>query len=132
MLKFYKWLALRLSEAFVYVMFEIMKRDGSVFLGDPKETIPIIRRELWAIPETIVETLAWRRSEVDILTERLGRRYDVGMAINEATNRALEAKKIAKDQALGEVQGAVHQLSETQRKSMEFQKMMNQRIIDRA
>ena len=55
----------------------------------------IAQREVNAVNESIRSSIEWHTSEVDILTARLTRRYDVGMAMNEATQRAMDARKAA-------------------------------------
>lgn len=57
----------------------------------------LIRRELAAIIDTIAMLHQHRIKETDILTERLVRMFDPAMAWNEAINRAIEAKKQAKE-----------------------------------
>lgn len=61
----------------------------------------LAEREIDAIRETIVAHFDYQDSEARILSERLARRYDPGMALNEATNRALEAKAAAKAAGMG-------------------------------
>ena len=52
----------------------------------------LIDREIDAIAHTVVGGAEWFHDETDILAARLTRRYDVGMAMNESTNRAIKAK----------------------------------------
>jgi hypothetical protein len=56
------------------------------------EVLRLVERELDAIPESILGHFDWQRREVEILSDRLARRFDVAMALNEATNRAIEEK----------------------------------------
>ena len=58
-------------------------------LGIPR---PLIDREVAAIGNTVVGGAEWFEREVDILSTRLTRRFDVGMAMNEATQRAMQAR----------------------------------------
>ena len=62
---------------------------------EKREVMRLIERELGAIRTSIIEHYRYQDREQRILSERLTRRYDVGMAMNEATNRAIEAKKAA-------------------------------------
>lgn len=67
--------------------------DGSGV--DPSLLHAIAKREVDAIHETIIHSLEWHKDEAQILTDRLTRRYDVGMAMNEATQRAMVARETA-------------------------------------
>lgn len=62
---------------------------------EPHNLYPVIEREIRAIEKTIAAAAEWQVDEIKVLTERLTRRYDVGMAMNEATQRAQEARKKA-------------------------------------
>lgn len=81
-------------------------------------------REIDAIRETVVAHFDYQDSEARILSERLARRYDPGMALNEATNRALEAKAAAKTAGMG--------LTDKQKFALEFQAKSQLRNIRNA
>ena len=82
------------------------------------------QRELDAIPETIRAHFNYQISETRILSERLARRYDVGMALNEATNRTIVEKQAAKQEV-----PVNHGLTDSQLKALEFQKEYLARIV---
>lgn len=72
-------------------------------LADPPEDVTLDKREVrrlaWrelsAIRASIVEHWRYQDREARILNDRLSRRYDPGMAVNEAANRAIQAKRAA-------------------------------------
>ena len=53
----------------------------------------LIGVELRAIPEAVRRNIIYHDAEVRLQTERLMRRYDLGGALNEAAQRAMEDKK---------------------------------------
>lgn len=63
---------------------------------DWERLLPLMVRELDAIEDSVTKRVSWEAAEREILNERLMRRYDPGMALNEAFQRAIEAKKAAK------------------------------------
>lgn len=85
---------------------------------DPVETKRIARRELDAISESIGAHFDYQKREQEILSDRLARRFDIGMAMNEAANRAIEEKAAVKVR-----------LSSTQEKALEFQKAYLDRLV---
>ena len=82
----------------------------------PHNLYQVIEREVKAIAESIASAAEWHWDEVKILTDRLTRRYDVGMAMNEATQRAQESRKAAGLRPDGEFQ-----MSEKQKAALKFQ-----------
>jgi hypothetical protein len=50
-------------------------------------------REITAIRESILAHFDYQDREQRILSDRLARRFDLGMALNEAANRAIGEKK---------------------------------------
>lgn len=86
----------------------------------------VAQREVAAISATIRESECWQMDEQRILTERLGRRYDLGMAMNESANRALEAKKAAKAGA------DVPRLTAGQEAALKVQQETLERIVRRS
>jgi hypothetical protein len=59
---------------------------------DPVEVERLAWRELRAIRDTIVAHYDYQNREQRILSDRLARRFDLGMALNEAAVRAVEEK----------------------------------------
>lgn len=84
----------------------------------------LVRREIDLIAGTVHGAITWHRSEVDLLADRLSRRYDPGLALQEATNRAIEAKKAAK--------AAGNALTTKQEAALELQKITARRRINDA
>lgn len=74
---------------------------GAIRRGwDATEARRIAKREIEAVPESILAHFVYQKSEADILSERLARRYDPGMALSEAANRAIAQKQAARDPQL--------------------------------
>lgn len=80
--------------------------------------------ELSLVSSVAFARATYRKTETDILAESLTRRFDVGSALNEATNRAIEAKKAAREE--------ISELSGSQNKALEFQKQYLARILAKA
>lgn len=93
---------------------------------DKTETKRIAVRELWAIPESIHRHFDFQDREQVILKERLGRRYDLGLALCESANRAIKEK--AKDGTFHEV----IPLTAKQEAALEVQKKYLQNIVGRS
>ena len=55
----------------------------------------LLDREIAALGPSVEAYLTHQRTEIEILSARLSRRYDPGAALNEATERAIRAKKTA-------------------------------------
>ena len=55
----------------------------------------LLKREIAAIGPSVEGYLTYQKTEIEILSERLSRRYDPGAALNEATERAIRAKGTA-------------------------------------
>lgn len=55
----------------------------------------LLKREIAAIGPSVEAYLTHQKTEIEILSARLSRRYDPGAALNEATDRAIVAKKLA-------------------------------------
>lgn len=92
---------------------------------DVAETRRIVDREVKAIFDSLSGHLDYQYTEAGILNERLARRYDFSMAINEAANRAIAAKKAAG-------QPNPHNLSNFQEASLKAQKETLQRALKNA
>lgn len=60
---------------------------------DPAEVEKLAWRELQAIEDTIVGFYDYQNREQRILTARLARRFDLGMALNESAVRAVKEKQ---------------------------------------
>ncbi|HEY1427825.1 MAG TPA: hypothetical protein VGF50_14225 [Caulobacteraceae bacterium] len=65
----------------------------SLPVADRARAAGLIGVELRVIPEAVRRNLIYRDAEVRLQTERLMRRYDLGGALNEAAQRAMEDKK---------------------------------------
>lgn len=101
-------------ELFAHFLIEdAVRREGR----NRQNVTRIAHRELSAISEAF----SYHESEVKVLGERLGRRFDQGMALNEAANRAIAAKKTAETEGNG--------LSSNQKAALEFQKQYLDRIV---
>jgi hypothetical protein len=100
--------------------------DNSGERRNPEQIRRLAGRELAAVAESIRAFDAYQATEADILNARLSRRFDPGMALNEAAERAIAAKKAAK------AEHTIKELTPTQQKALEFQKQYLQRIVDRA
>lgn len=66
----------------------------------PEAVEAVARREVSAIGDSVQRFLSHQVTERDILNERLMRQFDPSMAWNEAINRAIEAKKAAKQEVV--------------------------------
>jgi len=55
----------------------------------------LVDREIAALGPSVEAYLTHQKTEIDILSARLSRRYDPGAALNEVTERASKAKKTA-------------------------------------
>jgi hypothetical protein len=64
----------------------------------PEAVEAVARREVSAIGDSVQRFLSHQVTERDILNERLMRQFDPSMAWNEAINRAIDAKKAAKQE----------------------------------
>jgi hypothetical protein len=82
----------------------------------------LVARELAAVPASIVEHYRYQDREARILNDRLARRYDPGQAVNEAAQRAIQAK-----QASGE--RSPDNLTDKQKLALEVQKAHLQRVV---
>jgi len=92
---------------------------------DVVETRRVAKREVDAIWDSLSAHLDYQTTEAQILNERLARRYDFGMAMNEAANRAIAAKKAAG-------QPNPHNLTGFQERALELQKETLQRALKSA
>lgn len=112
------WLISKLMPVKVWLLMREAKRLG----WNLSETERLAKRELDAVQESIRAHFEYQISEVEILSQRLGRRYDPGMALNEAANRAIAQKQAARDP----------QLTSRQKLALKFQEEELKRRIDRA
>lgn len=62
---------------------------------DPVEVEQLAWRELRAVEQSIVAHFDYQNREQRILSNRLARRFDLGMALNEAAARAITEKHAA-------------------------------------
>ncbi len=108
------------SETLIWVL--IQKARWVRGWNPADENMPrMIRREVGAIMETVEAGTSWQMNEQEVLKARLGRRYDLGMALNESANRALEAK------AQAAVEAPI--LTTRQEAALKFQKDYLQRVV---
>ena len=88
---------------------------------DRAKSRQLVQREINAVFGSIEAYADYLMTETAILTERLSRRYDPGMALNEATNRVIAAKREAGEEF-------VSPLSGNQQAALKFQQEYLQRI----
>lgn len=111
---------------FLWAATQDARRYGLGWNTDMAMLRRLARRELDAIPESVEAFFLHQKTEQKILIERLGRRYDLGLALNEAANRALAEKK--------EAERAVDpgmNLTSRQVAALDFQKQYLQRLIEK-
>lgn len=112
------WMIAKLMRVKIWTLMRSGKRRG----WNSKETERLAKRELAAVQESIRAHFEYQTSEADILSERLSRRYDPGMALNEAANRAMVQKQAARDP----------QLTDRQKLALKFQEEELKRRIARS
>lgn len=83
---------------------------------DKKVFLSAAKRELDQVETSVLAIIEYRKSESDILNERLTRRFDVASAMNEAAQRAIAMKTAAKTDR------DIQPLSGPQAMALEFQK----------
>ena len=66
---------------------------------DRRELRRLVWREMAAIRTSIIEHYRYQDCEARILNDRLSRRYDPGLAVNEAAKRAVNAKLAASERS---------------------------------
>ena len=93
--------------------------------NDKTRVRALFYREMDAISSNVQSFVKYQTDEAEILNARLSRRYDPGMAVNEAANRAIEAKKAAREPS-------PDNLTAKQKMALEVQKQYLQRVIERA
>lgn len=82
---------LRLAEdIYIWATMRALRKELGVVRADDER---VLRNEIRAVQESILYYINYQSQEASILNERLSRRFDPGMALQEATNRAIEAKK---------------------------------------
>lgn len=91
---------------------------------DLAEAARLAVRETLAVKESVVAHFEYQKTEQDILSERLARRYDIGMAMNEAANCAIVQKAAAKEDPRNPP------LTSRQQAALEFQKEYLARIVN--
>lgn len=90
---------------------------------DPQVALNVTKQEANAIWGSVRKVITYRAGEVELLEDRLSRRYDIGMAMNEATNRAIAQKQEARqsESGLG--------LTDRQKLALKFQQEHLNRIV---
>lgn len=76
----------------------------SIHPSHRKQAADVLRRELKAIPEQVRAFAEQQATEVEVLTERLARRFDLGAALNEAAERAKARIAATRKQVLADAQ----------------------------
>ena len=89
------------------------------FMGKSKEGRDVFHRELDAIADSVNGYINFQKTESEIISERLSRRFDLSAALNESAARAIKEK-----QAVIE-----HPLTDKQKAALEFQKSYLQKIV---
>lgn len=105
-----------------YLLSHLLLRQAIRAGRDKHEAKRIIDRELASILDTVSAHFIFQKHETVILTERLRRRYDIGLAMNESTQRAQKLREAdgAKDTPI---------LSASQLKALKFQQQYLQGIV---
>lgn len=93
---------------------------------DREQAKGVIAREMAEIQTTAVKAFEFQLSEQNILSERLGRRYDLGMALNESANRALAQKKVAMTES------EVPKLTGSQLAALKYQEKYLQDLVEKS
>ena len=76
-----------------------------------------VEREVAYLPSDVIEAFEYGKAEANRIAERLARLYDIGPAMNEATNRAIVQKKKKEQEAEG-----FFGLTDKQRMALQYQK----------
>lgn len=125
-LKIILWFIRRASAIHLWLLVRWARNLG----WDASDAWRIAKRELAAVPDSMNGHFAWLVSEREIITARLVRRFDIGLAMNEATNRALEERaRLIAEEGISPEPTPI--LSETQRAALKFQEEYLQIIARR-
>lgn len=106
----------------VWFMRRRLERKGH----DPQKAEGFLKRAICDVEAAAEDALVWNKTEIANLTPRLERRFDVGMAMNEAAQRAMQAKRE------NGTDREVQELSGTQKAALTFQQEYLQKLVDRA
>jgi hypothetical protein len=90
---------------------------------NPAEVRALIDRELTGIEGNVQAFCIWQMNEQTVLKERLARRYDIGMAMNESAQRAMQDKDVAKNAPV---------LTSKQQAALALQKEYLDRVVRKA
>lgn len=82
----------------------------------------VVQSEQNAVWDQVRKVIEYQAGEVELLEDRLSRRFDIGMAMNEAANRAIAQKQAARDP----------ELTGRQKLALEFQKEYLQKVVDKS
>lgn len=96
-----------------------------IYPGGPHsrtEVVELLTREVAEIPQNVREAMNYQDREQAVLKARLSRRFDLGLALNEAANRAIAEKQDLQKP----------QLSAKQQAALKFQEEYLQRVVDRS
>lgn len=91
--------ALDLMQAVGTEMLVLALKDGASDI-EPARAEALAKREIMAIADSMAKFHQHYATEVEILNDRLMRQFDPAMAWNEAINRAIVAKRAAKEEAI--------------------------------
>ncbi len=95
-----------------------------VYGGQKDQIYKLAVSEINDLPKIIDRAITYQKNELEILSERLSRSYDPGMALNEAYNRVAVQKQKARQEAAG-----IMPLTSKQLAALEYQKQYLQKIV---
>lgn len=105
------------------LMLRLMRRRLVRKGFDVQKADKFLKLAVQDLEQSAEDALAWNKSEVETLSARLERRYDVGLAMNESANRAIAAKKAAGTER------DIVQLTASQKLALKLQEETIQRAI---
>lgn len=93
--------ALTLLQALGTEMLVLGLKNGPALASVPEDQVEaLVRREVFAVADSIASFHQHKVTEVEILNARLVRQFDPAMAWNEAINRAIAAKKAKREEVI--------------------------------
>lgn len=115
--------ALRIGARLQVWAYMQMGKDRSWSAQQMATARQVAMQEQNAIWESVLGVIQWNKNEHGIVTERLARRFDPGMTLNEVANRAIEAKKEVRSEP---------SLSATQLVALDFQRAYLERVVKKS
>lgn len=106
-----------------FILIRSVVSQATAVGADPTTSLRVATREIDLILESVRVSDFWIKSEGDIIGDRLLRRYDVAMAMNEATNRAIVQRAAVRAEIAGNA------LNPQQAQAFEYQKAYLARIV---